>query len=84
MDPVRIFVLTCLYIDDHGHVTSRNVGATFDVHEAELHRARGIEHDFETLAVDAGWLEEATKSDLVFAMRGFCDLVKDMQDAALR
>ena len=84
MDGVRVFVLTSLYIDDQGQVASRNVGATFSVHEAELHKARCIENDFEALAVDAGWLEEAAKTDLVFAMRGFCDLVKDMQDTALR
>jgi len=84
MDRVRLFVLTCLYIDREGKVASRNVGATFSLPEAELHKAECIEHDFETLLVDARWPEDAAKTDVVFAMRDFGELVREMQDAALR
>ena len=49
MDGARIFVLTSLYIDDAGNVLNRNVGVTFDLLEAEAHRAQGIESDFRPL-----------------------------------
>jgi len=51
MDRVTVYVLTSLSIDSDGNVASRNVGATFDVFEAEAHRAKGVENEFETFAI---------------------------------
>ena len=33
-----VYVLTTLSLDSKGAVTNRNVGVTFSLHEAELHR----------------------------------------------
>ena len=48
MDSVKVSVLTSLCIDAEGIVTSRNVGVTFDVSEAETHKANAVENEFET------------------------------------
>ncbi len=84
MDGARIFVLTSLYIDDAGNVANRNVGVTFDLLEAETHRARGIENDFQTLSVSVNWREDAEQSNLVATMRDLRAMVQEMQEAALR
>jgi hypothetical protein len=84
MDRVRIFVLTRLYIDDAGNVANRNVGVTFDLLEAEAHRAQAIEHDFQTFAVSVHWREDAEQSSLVRTMRDLRAMVQEMQKAALR
>ena len=83
-DNVNVYVLTSLAINSDGEVIGKNVGVTFSLHEAERHRERGIENDFETFQIASNWLEDAATTDLVVAMRGFCAIVKDMQDAALR
>jgi hypothetical protein len=49
MDGARIFVLTSLYIHDAGNVVNRKVDVTFDLLEAEAHRARGTENGFSDL-----------------------------------
>lgn len=84
MDGARIFVLTSLYIDDAGNVANRNVGVTFDLLEAEAHRARGIENDFQTFSVSVKWHEDAEESNLVATMRDLRAMVQEMQEAALR
>jgi hypothetical protein len=84
MDYLSVYVLTSLRIDPKGNVTSRNVGVTFDVFEAEAHRAKGVENEFDTFIVPADWREDAEQSSLIGVMRDFRDMVKEMQDAALR
>ena len=81
---VSLYVLTTLFIDASGLVTSKNVGATFDVFEAESHRAQGIENDFETFTIQGNWQEDAEQSCLIGVMRDLRDMVAQMQEAALR
>ena len=84
MDGARIFVLTSLYINDVGNVANRNLGVTFDLLEAEAHRAQGIENDFQTFSVSVNWLDDAEQSNLVTTMRDLRAMVQEMQEAALR
>jgi hypothetical protein len=84
MDCLTLYVLTTLWIDAKGNVASRNVAVTFDIFEAELHKAHGVENDFETFPVFGKWRDDAEQSSLIRTMRNFRDLVTDMQDAALR
>src|ERR1019366_4082201 len=58
---VHIFVLTTLALDKKGDVQSRNVAATFDLFEAEDHRNKGVENDYETFVVPCGWRENAAQ-----------------------
>jgi hypothetical protein len=84
MEFVHVFILTTLALDKKGDVKSRNVAATFDLFEAEDHRNKGVEHDYETFVVPCDWREDAEQSELVAAMREFRAIVKEMQDEALR
>ncbi len=84
MERLTAYVLTCLTIDEKGNVFSRNVGVTFDLFAAEAHKAKGVENDFETFTVTAEWRKEAEQSSLITAMREFREIVKQMQDEALR
>ncbi len=80
----HVYVLTSLSVDGKGNVTSRNVGVTFDVFEAEAHKAKGIENDFDMFSMPGSWRVEAETSNLIGAMRDFRDMVAEMQEAALR
>jgi hypothetical protein len=85
MDFFDVYILTRLVIEEHGNVTAKNVGVTFNLHEAELHRSDGVANDYETFQIDANWQEDAATTGLVVAMREFCDMVKELQqDAELR
>jgi hypothetical protein len=84
MEFVHVFVLTTLALDKNGDVKSRNVAATFDLFEAEDHRNKGVENDYETFVVPCDWREDAEQSELISAMRDFREMVKAMQDEALR
>jgi hypothetical protein len=85
MDCLNAYVLTRLSLDDQGNVTSRNVGVTFSIHEAERHKARGIENEFEAFHIASNRNEDAATTDLVVAMREFCGMVRELQqDAELR
>ena len=81
---VNVYVLTSLSLNSEGEVIAKNVGVTFSLHQAELHKAKGVENDFETFQISSNWLEDAATTDLVVAMREFCDIVRQMQEAALR
>jgi hypothetical protein len=81
---VSVYVLTTLFLDSNGDVATRNVGVTFSVHQAEAHRAEGVQNEFDEFQVSANWREDAEASSLVGAMRGFRSLVEEMQRAALR
>ncbi len=84
MEFVHVFVLTRLDLDKSGDVKSRNVAVTFDLFEAEDHRNKGVEHDYDVFVVAPDWREDAAQSELISAMREFRDIVKQMQDEALR
>jgi len=84
MDYVNVYVLTSLAIDAEGNVTTRNIGATFDIFKADAHRANGVENACETFPVPGDWREDAAQSELIASMRDFRDMVKAMQDEALR
>ena len=47
----HVFVLTVLALDNDGEVKSRNVAVTFDLFEAEDHRNRGVEYEYEVFVV---------------------------------
>jgi hypothetical protein len=84
MDYLHVFVLSHLSLDKNGDVKSRNVAVTFDLFEAEDHRNKGVEYDYDTFVVPCDWREDAEQSELIAAMREFRTMVKEMQDAALR
>jgi hypothetical protein len=84
MDFFDVYILTRLVIEEHGNVTAQNVGATFDTHEAEAYREKSVENDFEKFRVPANWRDDAETSNLVKAMREFRDMVRVMQEEALR
>ena len=82
--PVHIFVLTKLVIDPNGTVVSKNIGVAFNIHDAEKYAASDVANGYETFEVESNWREDAATTDFVLAMRGFRDMVKEMQDEALR
>lgn len=84
MEFVHVFVLTSPCLDRNGDVRSRNVAVTFDLFEAEDHRAKGNEHDYDVFVVAPDWREDAEQSSLIVALRDFRDTVKHMHDEALR
>jgi hypothetical protein len=84
MDYFHVFVLTTLALDRKGDVKSRNVAVSFDLFEAEDHRNKGVENDYDVFVVASDWREDAAQSELVAAMREFREVVKQMQDEALR
>jgi len=83
-EPVHVFVLTKLVIDPSSTVVSKNIGVTFNIHEADLHRGDGVANNYETFQIDANWQEDAATSELVIAMRTFRSMVEEMQAEALR
>jgi hypothetical protein len=84
MEFVHVFILTTLALDKKGDVRSRNVAATFDLFEAEAHRNKGVENDYESFVLPCDWREDVEHSELISAMREFREIVKQMQDEALR
>jgi hypothetical protein len=83
-DNVNVYVLTSLSFNAEGEVIGKNVGVTFSLHQAELHKAKGVENDFETFQIASNWLEDAATTELVIAMREFRSMVEEWQAAALR
>jgi len=84
MEMLDMYVLTSLSVDSKGDVVSRNVGVTFSLYEAELHRSDGVANDYERFQIDANWQEDAATTALVIAMREFRSMVEEMQREALR
>jgi len=84
MDMFDTYVLTKLTLDSDGKVISSNVAVTFDIHEAEAHKANGVENDFETFAVPADWQDDAEQSKVVAVMRQFREMVRQWHEDALR
>jgi hypothetical protein len=82
---INAYVLTSLFVDSKGNIMSRNEGVTFSLHEAERHKGQGVENEYETFQICSNWHDHAATTELVFAMREFCDMVKELQqDAELR
>ena len=84
MDDLPVFVMTMLVLDSDAHVTTKIVGVTFDLYKAESHRDVGAGNDFEKFVVSGNWRVAAEQSKLVASMRDFREIVKAMQDEALR
>ena len=84
MDYVNVFVLTSLALDKNGEVRSRNVAVTHDLFEAEEHREKGVENDYDTFVVPCDWRDDAAQSELIASMREFREMIKAMHDEALR
>lgn len=84
MEFVHAFVLKSLVLDKDGDVQCRNVAVTFDLFEAEDHRNRGVEHEYDIFVVPCDWRDDAAQSELVIAMRDFREMVRRMQEEALR
>jgi hypothetical protein len=84
MEMLDTYVLTTLNLDKDGNIISTNVAVTFDIHEAEAHRDKSVENDFETFAVSDNWREDAEQTALVKAMREFREMVRQWQEEALR
>jgi hypothetical protein len=83
-EPVHIFVLTKLVIDPNGTVVSKNIGVTFNIHDAEKYAASDVANGYETFEVESNWQEDAATTELVVAMRQFRSMVEEMQSEALR
>lgn len=79
-----VYVLITSRIDGNGIVRDTISGVTFNLHEADSHKAQGIEHDYQTHEVVANYREDAEQSAVVQAMRTFRGIVEEMQREALR
>jgi hypothetical protein len=82
--PTPVYVLVTLSLDRQGEVLRRNVGVTFSLHEAEEHASKDVGNEFDTFQIDAQWQEDAAATGLVQAMRGFREIVEDLQKQALQ
>ena len=79
---VSVYVLITSHIDGSGTVRDRIVGVTFDLGEAEAHKAKGVEHEFETHKVEGNWQADAETSMIIEAMRDFRGVVNQLQEEA--
>jgi hypothetical protein len=84
MEFVHVFVLTHLSLDKNGDVKSRNVAVTFDLFEAEDHRNKGVEYDYDKFVVPSDWQGDAEVTTTVLAMREFREIVALQIEEALR
>jgi hypothetical protein len=80
---LSVYVLTRLFINPEGEVSSKNFAVTLDVFEAEAHKAAGVENDFDILPLPKGWCEDAEQSSLVACMREFRRAIEESHAAAL-
>ena len=79
---INAYVLTTLFFDSKENIASRNVRVTFSLHEAERHKAQGVENEFETFQICSNWQEHAVTTELVIVMREFRSMVKELQQDA--
>ena len=56
----------------------------FVLFEAEDHRNKDVGNDYDTFVVPGDWQKDAATTGLITAMRDFREMVKAMQDEALR
>jgi hypothetical protein len=80
IDYSHVFVLTSLSIDENGDVKRRNVAVTFDLFEAEDHRNKGVEHEYDVFVVPGDWREDAEQSNLVKALRDLREMARQRQE----
>ena len=77
-DPkVPVYVLKRERINNEGQIVSQNVGVTFSIHDAELHKGESFENDFDTLQYSGDMQEESTTTRLILAMRECAAIVKE-------
>lgn len=76
MDFIHVFVLNVLCLDKKGEVKSRNVAVTFDLFEAEDHKNKSVENDYDTFVVPPDWREDAAESNLVKALRDIREMAR--------
>jgi len=79
-DYCHVFVLTSLSVDENGDVKRRNVAVTFDLFEAEDHRNRGVEHEYDVFVVAGDWREGAEQSNSVKALRDLREMERQRQE----
>lgn len=79
-DYCHVFVLRSLSLDRTGDVKVRNVAVTFDLFEAEDHRNRGVEHEYDVFVVPGDWREDADQSNLVKALRDLGGMARERQE----
>lgn len=84
MEALHVYVLVTLGLANNGEVTRKNVGVTFNIHDAEKHAAADYSNEYETHSIDGDWQQDAEVSALTTAMRDFREMVKAMQEEALR
>jgi hypothetical protein len=84
MENTPVYVLVELSINGKGDVVRKNVGVTFNIHEAEKHQANGVQFEFETHSVETDWQADAEVSAVTLAMRDFRRIVEEEQAEALR
>lgn len=84
MKKVPVYVLVTLGFSKAGEVTRKNIGVTFNVHEAEAHAAADVANEYETHEVEAEYREDIEVTALSLAMRDFRDMVQQMQEEAVK
>jgi hypothetical protein len=79
---VSICMCSQLYpLTRKSNAVSRNVGVTFGIFGAEVHKALCVENDFDTFVVSGDWREDAERSNPVTTMRNFREMVRQKQEA---
>jgi hypothetical protein len=84
MEKTPVYVLVTLSIGTSGEVTRKNVGVTFNIHDAEKHVAADFSNEYETLSYEGDIQLDAETSALTAVMRDFRGLVAEMQAESLR
>lgn len=83
MDTTKVFVLVKLNLNAKGDVERKNVGVTFNIHDAEAHKDAGFENEVDELTCDASILEGAAVTATVEIMRDFRAIIADQCKEAL-
>jgi hypothetical protein len=84
MKQTQVFVLKTLVINAKGEAESKNVGVTFNIHDAEAHRSAGVENEFDTFEVAAEWEHDAATTEIVTMMREIRETVEERCDESCR
>jgi hypothetical protein len=76
MDTTPVYVLVTLDFTRQGDVCRKNVGVTFNIHEAEAHESKDVSNEYDTFTVPASWREGAAISETVMFMREAAEMVR--------
>jgi len=80
MDTTPVYVLVTLDFTAQGDICRKNVGVTFNIHEAEAHSNKDVSNEYDTFPVPASWREGAAISETVLFMRDAAEMVqKDIE-----